>query len=62
MEMMKGFEVYDIKTHARMLDKYSYTDDGELWKQDAHGNWSKVLERNELIVIPYNQSGELEVW
>ena len=59
---MKGFEVYDNETHERLLDRYSYTDDGELLKQDAHGNWVTVPQREEYLVIPYNHNGQGEVW
>lgn len=59
---MKGFEIYDTETHERMLDRYAYTDDGELWRQDANGKWDKVPERKEYLVIPYNHTGQGEVW
>lgn len=59
---MLGFEVYDIKTFERMLDRFMKTDDGELWKQDSHGNWVPVPQRMEYLIIPYNKDGHGEIW
>lgn len=59
---MMGFKVLDAKTYEIMLDRFAETEDGELWKQDAHGKWEKVPERRDYIVIPYNQDGRGEVW
>ncbi len=59
---MMGFEVYLKDNLERMLDRYAYTDDGKLLKQDAHGNWTEVPARKEYQVIPYNHTGQGEVW
>ena len=59
---MLGFEVYDRETLDRMLDKYAYTDNGKLLKQDSHGNWEEVKERGEYQIIPYNHDGKGEIY
>ena len=58
MSILGGFEVYFIENGRRSFDDYARTDAGELLKKDAHGNWSAVPKRGELLI---KQEG-LDYW